>query len=268
MQDELLTIGRFARLCRLSVKQLRHYDDMGLLAPIRVDASSGYRYYASEQARDALTIALLREMDLPLSVIAQALAAEPERRAQILRGERDRLAERISRDQARVEMLERLAEGGLPGYEVTMSREPERRLAVVRAACTPAEIGEKVEECAGRLLPVLGKAGIGWEPPLWGLYPLDLEERMEIAIGAQTLQGEGAPGLEFEVLPGGSVAETVHIGPYAQLPLAYNALFAAIHERGLRPQAPVREAYLVGPAEAPQEELMTRLIIPIQEGMA
>ncbi|WP_203672290.1 MULTISPECIES: hypothetical protein [unclassified Streptomyces] len=24
MQDELLTIGRFARLCRLSVKQLRH----------------------------------------------------------------------------------------------------------------------------------------------------------------------------------------------------------------------------------------------------
>ncbi|MFJ9776160.1 MerR family DNA-binding transcriptional regulator [Kitasatospora sp. NPDC101157] len=42
MHDELLTIGRFARLCRLSVKQLRHYDDMGLLAPIHVDASSGY----------------------------------------------------------------------------------------------------------------------------------------------------------------------------------------------------------------------------------
>ncbi|MDQ1012426.1 DNA-binding transcriptional MerR regulator [Streptomyces sp. V4I23] len=46
MQDGLLTIGRFARLCRLSVKQLRHYDEMGLLAPARVDAGSGYRYYA------------------------------------------------------------------------------------------------------------------------------------------------------------------------------------------------------------------------------
>ncbi|MGW3150763.1 MerR family transcriptional regulator [Streptomyces sp. NPDC001177] len=268
MQDELLTIGRFARLCRLSVKQLRHYDEMGLLVPVRVDAASCYRYYAPEQARDALTIVLLREMDLPLAVIAQALAAEPEHRARILRAERDRLAERISRDQARMEMLERLAEGGLPGYEVTLSREPERRLAVVRTVCTPAEIGEKVEECTGRLLPALGRAGVAWEPPLWALYPLDLDERTEIAVGMQVPRSEGTPGLEFEALPGGLVAETVHIGPYGQLRLAYNALFAAIHERGLRPQAPVRETYLVGPAEAPQEELMTRLIIPVQENTA
>lgn len=268
MQDELLTIGRFARLCRLSVKQLRHYDEMGLLAPIRVDAGSGYRYYASEQVRDALTIALLREIDLPLAVIAQALTAEPESRARILRAERDRLAERINRDQARLEMLGRLVEGGLPGYEVTMGSEPERRLAVMRATCTPAEIGEKVGECVGRLLPVLSRAGIVWEPPLWGLYPLDVEERMEIAVGAQAPQGGVTLGLEFEVLPGGPVAKTVHIGPYTQLPLAYNALFAAIHERGLRPQAPAREAYLVGPAEAPQEELMTRLIIPVEDNAA
>ncbi|MFD7554477.1 MerR family transcriptional regulator [Streptomyces sp. NPDC059835] len=266
MHDELLTIGRFARLCRLSVKQLRHYDDTGLLAPIHVAAGSGYRYYAPEQARDALTIALLREMGLPLAVIARTLAAGPERRAEILRAERDRLAERIRRDQVRLGMLERLAEGGLPGYEVSLGREPERRLIVVRAVCTPAEIGNAVGECVSRLLPALGGVEIAWEPPLWGLYPLDLDERMEIAVGAQTPHGEGVPGLECEVLSGGLVAETTHIGPYAQLPLAYNALFSAIHERGLRPaSAPVREAYLVGPEEAPQEELMTRLIIPVQE---
>ncbi|MFJ2716301.1 hypothetical protein ACIQMV_25025 [Streptomyces sp. NPDC091412] len=33
-------------------------------------------------------------------------------------------------------------------------------------------------------------------------------------------------------------------------------------------ELPVLEAYLVGPAEAPQEELMARLIISIQESMA
>ncbi|WP_432250408.1 GyrI-like domain-containing protein [Streptomyces sanyensis] len=110
--------------------------------------------------------------------------------------------------------------------------------------------------------------GIAWEPPLWGLYPLDLTEQTEIAVGAQTPHAEGTPGLESEELSGGLVAETMHIGPYTQLPLAYNALFAAVHERGLRPQAPAREAYLVGPAEAPQEELMTRLIIPVEENTA
>lgn len=121
----------------------------------------------------------------------------------------------------------------------------------------------------GRLLPALAGTGIPWEPPLWGLYPLDLEDGMDIAVGAQTPQVADVPGLECEVLPGGLVAETTHIGPYAQLPLAYNALFATIHERGLRPaNAPVREVYVVGPAEAPQAELTTRLIVPVQESTA
>ncbi|MGX1887207.1 MerR family transcriptional regulator [Streptomyces sp. NPDC055287] len=268
MRNELLTIGRFARLCRLSVKQLRHYDETGLLAPAHVDVGTGYRYYAPEQARDALTIALLRDMDLPLAVIAEALAAEAPSRARILRAERDRLAQRISRDQTRLGMLERMAEGGLPGYEVSTGREPERWLAVVRAVCAPAELGEKVGECVGRLLVALSGAGAVWEPPLWGLYPLDVGDRMQIAIGASTPRETAMSGLEIEVLPGGLVAETVHIGPYAQLPLAYNALFSAIHERGLRPHAPVREVYLVGPGEAPPEELTTRLIVPVEEGAA
>ncbi|GAA2068746.1 MerR family transcriptional regulator [Streptomyces albiaxialis] len=280
MRDGLLSIGRFARLCRLSVKQLRHYDETGLLGPARVDGRTGYRYYAPGQARDALTIALLREMDLPLPVIARALAAVPEERARILRAERDRLAERIRRDRARMEMLERLAEGGLPGYEgyeVALGSEPDRRLAVVRAVCGPPEIGERAGECVGRLMAALGRAGIAWEPPLWGLYPVDLDEGMEIAVGAamrapvpvadavaDAREVAGA-GLEFEVLPGGRVAGTTHVGSYAQLPLAYNALFAAVHARGLRPRAPVREAYLVGPDEAPPEELMTRLTVPVEE---
>jgi DNA-binding transcriptional MerR regulator len=268
MQDGLLTIGRFARLCRLSVKQLRHYDDLGLLVPRRVDADSGYRYYSPEQARDALTIALLREMDLPLAVIARALAAGPEGRAGILGAERDRLAERIRRDRARLEVLERLAQDGLPGYEVTLGREPERRLAVVRAVCTTARIGTTVQESMGRLLTGLGERGIAGQPPLWGLYPLDLEERMEIGVGAQIPQEAGVSGLGCEVLPGGPAAETVHVGPYAQLPLAYHALFAAVHERGLRPLSPVREAYLIGPTQAPPGEFTTRLIVPVEESAA
>jgi DNA-binding transcriptional MerR regulator len=272
VHDELLTIGRFARLCRLSVKQLRHYDETGLLTPARVDPATGYRSYAPEQARDALTIALLRELDLPLAVIARALAAGPGERAGILRAERDRLAGRIARDRARLGMLERLAEGGLPGYEVTTRREPERRLAVVRAVCGPAGVAAAVGACVGRLLPALGAAGIAWQPPLWALYPLDPDEGMEIAVGTQTARGaardEGAPGLEFRLLPGGPVAETVHTGPYAELPLAYTAVLPAVHERGLSPAAPLRESYLVGPGEAPPDDLLTRVVVPFRERAA
>lgn len=41
---ELLSIGRFARISGLTVKALRHYDDVGLLRPARVDDATGYRY--------------------------------------------------------------------------------------------------------------------------------------------------------------------------------------------------------------------------------
>jgi MerR family regulatory protein len=40
---DLMTIGEFARLSRLSPKALRIYDDSGLLAPARVDPASGCR---------------------------------------------------------------------------------------------------------------------------------------------------------------------------------------------------------------------------------
>jgi DNA-binding transcriptional MerR regulator len=41
----LAPIGRLSEMRRSSVKALRLYDEIGLLAPVRIDPSSGYRYY-------------------------------------------------------------------------------------------------------------------------------------------------------------------------------------------------------------------------------
>ncbi|RSN06821.1 hypothetical protein DMB42_24560 [Nonomuraea sp. WAC 01424] len=76
VDGDLLPIGQFARLGRLSVKQLRHYDELGLLRPAYVDAGTGYRYYRAEQAREALSIALLRSLEVPLPVVGRVLGGE------------------------------------------------------------------------------------------------------------------------------------------------------------------------------------------------
>jgi DNA-binding transcriptional MerR regulator len=44
---DLMSIGEFARLSRLSAKALRLYDELGLLPPAQVDPGSGYRWYAA-----------------------------------------------------------------------------------------------------------------------------------------------------------------------------------------------------------------------------
>jgi DNA-binding transcriptional MerR regulator len=54
--DELVTIGRFAHISGLSMHTVRHYDDVGLLAPVDVDSVTGYRRYGRAQVRVARLI--------------------------------------------------------------------------------------------------------------------------------------------------------------------------------------------------------------------
>lgn len=41
----MFSIGEFASIGRVSVRMLRHYDEIGLLTPARVDPFTGYRSY-------------------------------------------------------------------------------------------------------------------------------------------------------------------------------------------------------------------------------
>ena len=71
----MFTIGEFSRATHLSVKALRHYDEIGLLEPADVDPSSGYRHYQAAQVPSAHLIKRLRDLDMPLQRIRQVLAA-------------------------------------------------------------------------------------------------------------------------------------------------------------------------------------------------
>jgi DNA-binding transcriptional MerR regulator len=73
--QELVSIGEFARLSRLSPRALRIYDELGLLKPARVDPYSGYRWYATAQLERAGLIASLRAIGVPLATIGPMLAA-------------------------------------------------------------------------------------------------------------------------------------------------------------------------------------------------
>jgi DNA-binding transcriptional MerR regulator len=246
VSDDLLAIGAFARLCRLSVKQLRHYDDLGLLPPARVDPDTGYRYYRRSQVRDALAIHLLRGLDVPLAAIGATLAGD---RA-ALAAEQRRLQERIAAQSRHWEMLDRLLSGGLDGPAVSFARAPVRRLRVARTVGAPDDIGAAVGRCVARLADPA--------PPLWGVYPVDLAPEIEIAVGFPDPEGD-------LVLPAGPEAVATHVGPYEHLALTYHALFAWVHERGLRPRGQVYETYLSDPTTTDPGQLVTRVGVLLEE---
>ncbi|MER7573723.1 MerR family transcriptional regulator [Streptomyces sp. NPDC126514] len=74
--EEMLTIGAFARACRLSPKALRLYDELDLLRPAHVDPETGYRRYAPAQLEHARLVAWLRRIGMPLARIREVCALD------------------------------------------------------------------------------------------------------------------------------------------------------------------------------------------------
>jgi DNA-binding transcriptional MerR regulator len=102
VDDDLLPIGRFARLCGLSIGALRHYDELDLLRPAEVDRFTGYRRYRREQLETARAIARLRDLEVPLDEIRLVLAADDPAEG------RRRVAEHRARIEARINRLQRV----------------------------------------------------------------------------------------------------------------------------------------------------------------
>jgi DNA-binding transcriptional MerR regulator len=102
VDDDLLSIGRFARLAGLSVGALRHYDELDLLRPADIDRFTGYRRYRRAQLETARTIARLRNLELPLDEIREVLTMDDPA------GQRRRLATHRARIEARTNRLTRL----------------------------------------------------------------------------------------------------------------------------------------------------------------
>jgi DNA-binding transcriptional MerR regulator len=108
--NALLPIGRFARLSGLTVKALRHYDALGLLSPVRTDATTRHRWYAPQQLEPARRIRRLRKLDLPLPAVRAVLAAPDGGRELLITYRRD-VEARLAREQRILHGLVHLIEG-------------------------------------------------------------------------------------------------------------------------------------------------------------
>ena len=81
--DKLFRIREMAKLFHMSMSTLRHYENIGLLKPEKVDQKNGYRYYSVRQFEALNTVRYLRALDMPQSASAVAggeqRGAEPDR---------------------------------------------------------------------------------------------------------------------------------------------------------------------------------------------
>ncbi|MCD6322882.1 MAG: diguanylate cyclase [Clostridiales bacterium] len=75
----MLKIGDFARKNNVTVRALHHYEEIGLLEPVKTDNFSGYRYYEESQTKELRIVNILKELGFSLSEIKQLLKVSIEK---------------------------------------------------------------------------------------------------------------------------------------------------------------------------------------------
>ncbi len=135
----MLKIGDFSKLSRISIRMLRHYDEIGLLMPENIDCFTSYRYYSECQLPVAGRITALKDMGFSLAVISEIMKnyENTEALVQFLEIKQTEELEQVKEAEHRLQLLEtairRLRKDGVVmSYDVTLKELPERYVASVR----------------------------------------------------------------------------------------------------------------------------------------
>jgi DNA-binding transcriptional MerR regulator len=245
----LLNIGEFSRMTHISVKALRHYDDLGLLQPVEVDPSSGYRRYATSQVPTAHVIRRFRDLDMPLEEIRVVLEAnDVATRNEAIVAHLQRMQETLERTQATVASLQGLLDGNQSTLPVEHRSAPIMRAVAIRDDIewgdTEQWLTSALEEL-GAIVNARPNARAGPDAALYSPTYFEAHVGEVVAyvpiIGDVAITGRSEP---LEV-PAAELAVLTHRGPFDDLDQAYGALGTFVAEHVLAADGPIREHYLV-----------------------
>lgn len=250
----MFKIGDFSKFSRVSIKMLRHYDDLGLLKPARVDTGTGYRYYTADQLPRLNRIITLKDLGFSLEQIAGLLGDDLS--ADELRGmlklKRAEAQQRLCAEQMRIAQIDAQLyqldnEAALPRYDVVLRDVPGGIYATQRATVVDVD-GDDVqfmfEEVETYVAHYNARAP---KPPLTIYHDADYHDEnqdIEVAIpvnaaipGSECVTVREVPGCEM-------MACVVHTGSYATIHHASTALIGWIGTHGYDIAGPMREVYL------------------------
>jgi DNA-binding transcriptional MerR regulator len=267
---DVVPIGQFSKICRIPVRLLRHYDEIGLLRPASIDPATSYRYYHMSQVLDAEIIRLLRALDMPLAEIGIVLCeADTDLRRFLLDTRRvDSDAVRAVLEQHEARLTQRVADGmralaqlrrlrslqdGPTVADVTVEQLPAEHVVALRVGGSDSEIPGLLRQAILDLRGYLGAIGQRPTGPPGSIFPgFDGSVRnharteMEVFLPVAPAVG-GAGAILAKQLPAAAVATIRYVGPYTLLSRCYRALLEWIEAHERRAAGPLREIYWAGP---------------------
>jgi DNA-binding transcriptional MerR regulator len=253
----MFSIGEFARLGGVSIRTLRHYDEIGQLRPTAVDTDTGYRGYSAAQLGQINRIMALKELGLSLIQVRLMLDGVTLgelcgmlllRRAQ-LEHELDQHKNQLLGIEARLRSIAR--EDDMPADDIVAKTIPTTGVVVI-AGRAPGFGAANIVPVVNQLVAQFDQLGIHDRVKEAGpriiFYEREHGEDVTVLLALPVTEppAELPVPARYRVLPEIEAAIAVRSGPAASIfPMVYHDLVRWIEERGYHPvPGPGREVWV------------------------
>ena len=265
----MLGIGAFSKICMVSVKTLRHYDQIGLLPPAYIHPETGYRYYKTGQMSRMLLIQRLKRYGFSLDEIKSILACqETALLADTLTGQLEKLRQQVADTQTVIsELEEHLQSLERTGELMNYANRYDIRLVETQPLYTISSrqhmaaseygryFGRLYERIARERLHPTGITLAAYHDREYDPENSDIE----VAVTVEKAEAE-------RVFPSRLCASTIHLGPYSGLPDAYGAIVIWMQANGYEIADPPYEIYRKNQFDRlPPEEWETEIFFPVKK---
>lgn len=100
--------------------------------------------------------------------------------------------------------------------------------------------------------------------PFTAYYNLDMQN-MDVEMGFPVSKPlPGKDDIKASEIAQGKIVSCMYKGPYSAMELVYNEIFKWMGEKGYQPIGVYYEYYYNSPGEVPENDLLTRIVIPIK----
>ena len=253
----MFNIGEFARLGGVSVRALRHYDEIGLLRPVKVDPLTGYRGYSAAQLGQLNRIMALKELGLSLvqarrlmdGVTLEELQGMLILRRAQLEHELEQHTSQLLGIEARLRHIAK--EGTMPADDIVVKKIPALGVVVI-AGHAPAFGADNIVPVVNQLDERFDQLRIRDQVQEAGPYLVFYEYgegrdvTVNLALPAAAPPGDLPAPAQYLILPEIEAAVAVRNGRAASIfPMVYDDLVRWIEERGYQAvPGPGREVWV------------------------
>ncbi|HNF94554.1 MAG TPA: MerR family transcriptional regulator [Anaerolineales bacterium] len=264
--EELLSIGAFAGLTRLSIKALRLYDQLNLLQPKWVDPQTSYRYYGEEQLARARMIRNMREMDMSLATIRQVLAAlaDSPAQAEALASDYAKMREQQA-EQIRVQVsqfIQQIRQEQNPmSFDVSIKSIPVQQVLSTTHHIKASKLDETILKSLEAFRKLLAEQQLEAASAPFGIFHGAVNEQedgpLEICMPVNGAV-KGNSKIQVKQLQGGQAACVMTVGPETDFPVilgAYDVAADWIQKNGHEMAEPPREIWHSGPGGSAEPKM-------------